>query len=211
MKDAWYDKHMQIALSINACDAAEARDLALRAPRILGNGGMVHMDVHPHSFQGVMVPHGMQTEVHLMVRDWEALLVPWFEVGAFRAVIPADYMDKKNMRRAQEVAARYGAAIMPSFAYSDDTEDFSAYAGFGAFQVLAVPAGKSGQRFDMRAIQKIKTLRAAFPDAILEVDGGMTPVTAARAKDAGADIVVSSSCIWGAESPHEAYEQLTRI
>jgi pentose-5-phosphate-3-epimerase len=65
--------------------------------------------------------------------------------------------------------------------------------------------------FDGRAIEKIKALRAAFPDAILEVDGGITPVTAARAKDAGADIVVSSSYIWSAESPHEAYEKFLAI
>lgn len=202
---------MQVALSINARDAAEARDLALRAPRIIGAEGMVHADVHPQSFQGVTVPKGMRTEVHLMVRDWEARLVPWFEAGAFRAVIPANYMDTASMRRSREVAARYGATVMPSFSYDDDTADFSAYAGFTAFQVLAVPAGKSGQRFDMRAIEKLKALRTAFPDAILEVDGGMTPVTAARAKDAGADIAVSSSCIWNAESPHEAYEKFSRI
>jgi ribulose-phosphate 3-epimerase len=202
---------MQIALSINARDAAEARDLALRAPRIMGAGGMVHMDVHDASFQGVMVPQSVKTEVHLMVRDWESRLTSWLEAGVFRAIIPAEYMDKENMHRAQEVATRYGAHIMPSFSYADETADFSPYVGFSAFQILAVPAGKSGQAFDMRAIEKIKALRAAFLDAILEVDGGMTPVFVARAKDAGADIVVSSSCIWGAESPHEAYEQLSRI
>ncbi len=202
---------MLVALSINARTAEEARDLALRAPRIVGVGGMVHVDIHKGSFQGVMVPKGIRTEVHLMVPDWEARLVPWFAASAFRAVIPEQYMDIHSLRRACEVAARYKASIMPSFAYEGVTTDFSAFAGVGAFQILAVPAGKSGQRFDMRAIQKIKTLRAAFPDAILEVDGGMTPVTAARAKDAGADIVVSSSCIWGAESPHEAYEKFARI
>ena len=202
---------MLVALSINARTAEEARDLALRAPAVVGVGGMVHVDVHAGSFQGVMVPKGMRTEVHLMAPDWEARLVLWFAAGAFRAVIPAHFTDAHSLRRACEVAARYKASIMPSFAYDDEIKDFSGFAGVSAFQILAVPAGKSGQRFDMRAIQKIKTLRAAFPDAILEVDGGMTPVTAARAKDAGADIVVSSSCIWGAESPHEAYEQFARI
>lgn len=202
---------MQVALSINARDAAEARDLALRAPRIVGPSGMVHVDVHAGSFQGVTVPVGMQTETHLMVADWEVRLVPWFAAGAFRAAIPAYFMDAHSLRRACEVAARYSATIMPSFTYDDDIADFSAYAGVSAFQILAVPAGRSGQRFDARAIEKIKVLRAAFPDAILEVDGGMTPVTAARAKDAGADIAVSSSYIWGAESPHAAYEKFAHI
>ncbi len=202
---------MQVALSINAHNAAEVRDLALRAPRIVGVGGTVHVDIHPQSFQDVTVPKCVRTEVHLMVRDWESRLVPWFDAGAFRAIIPAAYMGAASMLRARAVAAQYGASIMPSFTYDDAADDFSPYAGFTAFQVLAVPAGKSGQAFDARAIKKIKTLRTAFPSAILEVDGGMTPLTAAHAKEAGADIVVSSSCVWGAESPHEAYEKLERI
>lgn len=202
---------MQVALSINARTGAEVRDLALRAPRIVGRSGMVHMDVHSQSFQGVLVPRSIQAEVHLMVRDWESRLVPWFEAGAFRAVIPADYMDVHSMRRAREVAARYGASIMPSFSSGMDLPDLAPYAPFNAFQVLAVPAGMSGHAFDVRAIEIIRALRTAFPDAILEVDGGMTPVIAARAKDAGADIVVSSSCIWNASSQHEAYEQFARI
>lgn len=202
---------MFVALSINAQTADEVRDLVLRAPRIIGQGGMVHMDVHANSFQGITVPKGVRTEVHLMVPDWEMRLAPWFEAGAFRVVIPVDFMDIQSFRRAGEVAARYGATIMPSFACDDTAVDFSAYMGVNALQVLAVPAGKSGQQFDIRAIQKIKALRAAFPNAILEVDGGITPVTAARAKDAGADIAVSSSYIWGADSPKDAYDTLFRI
>ena len=206
-----YAVSMQVALSINARDGAEARDLALRAPRIVGENGMAHIDVHPQSFQGIFVPQSIKTEVHLMVRDWEGRLVSWFEAGVFRVVIPAEYMDTDTMRRAREVAARYGATIMPSFSYADDTVDFSSYGGFTAFQILAVPAGKSGHIFDSRAIEKIKALRVAFSDAILEVDGGMNPLTAARVKDAGADIVVSFSYVWGADSPHEAYEKLVSL
>ncbi len=202
---------MQVALSINARDAVEARDLALRAPAVVGKGGMAHMDVHPRSFQGVLVPEGVKTEVHLMADDWEARLVPWFEAGAFRAVIPAEYLDGAAMRRAREVAARYGVSIMPSFSSAGVLPDLRPYAACGAFQVLAVPAGMSGHAFDMRAIGMIEALRAAFPDAILEVDGGMTPVTAARAKEAGADIAVSASCIWNAASPKDAYERFARI
>lgn len=202
---------MQAALSINARTAAEARDLVLRVPRIVGARGMAHMDVHPRSFQGVLVPYGVRTEVHLMMRDWEARLVPWFAAGAFRAIIPAEYLDGENTARAREIAARYGASIMPSFPSEGALPDLGPYAAFSGFQVLAVPAGVSGHAFDMRAIGHLKALRAAFPDAILEVDGGMTPAHAARAKEVGADIAVSASCIWNAESPHKAYEQFGRI
>ncbi len=216
---------MQVALSINARDAVQARDRALRAATILPPAGIIHIDIGDGIYASIvswgdaaawraLAPTGIKTEVHLMARDWESRCVPWLEAGAFRIIIQADLADREDARRAREITARYHAELMLSFSLRDDSADVSSYAEFAeftAFQVLAVPAGRSGQKFDERAIQKIQALRAAFPHAILEVDGGITPVLAARAKEAGADIVVSSSFIWNAESPKEAYELLTRI
>jgi ribulose-phosphate 3-epimerase len=202
---------MQVALSINAHDMATARDLALRAPGITGPDGIAHIDVYPGSFQGILMPRGMRVEVHLMVPDWEARLTPWLEAGAFRAVIPADYIDTALLGRAVESAARYGASIMPSFRGADALPNLRPYAGITAFQILAVPEGSTGHSFDSRTIATLRALRAAFPDAILEIDGGITPITAARAKEAGADVAVSASCIWNAASPQAAYDQLSRI
>lgn len=213
---------MQVALSINARDASEARDLALRAIHIVPQGGIIHIDISDGIYTAnatwddavewrTFAPHGIKTEVHLMARDWESRLVSWLNAGAFRIIIQADLADKDGARRAKEIVSRYGAELMLSFPLHDDTHDFSPYAAFTAFQVLAVPAGKSGQKFDERALQKINALRAAFPNAILEVDGGITPVIATRVADAGANIVVSSSYIWNATSPKQAYEQLERM
>ena len=50
-----------------------------------------------------------------------------------------------------------------------------------------------------------------LPHAIIEVDGGITPETAKWAKDAGADIVVSASYIFGSKDPEGAYEELKKI
>jgi len=202
---------MQVALSINVRSEAEVRDRVLRAQRIVGVNGMVHMDIHPQSFMGVHMPEAIQTEVHLMVRDWEERLVSWLEAGAFRAIIPADYIHIDSMRRAHDIALRYGASIMVSFSSAHNLPDLALYATCTAFQVLAVPAGMSGHSFDTRAIEKIKVLRATFPNAILEVDGGMTPIIAARMKEAGANIVVSASCIWNASNPHDTYNTFQRI
>lgn len=202
---------MRVALSINAYDAVEARDLLLRAPHIVGHDGIVHIDVHDTSFQDVMVPRDVKTEVHLMVCDWEVRLVPWLEAGVFRIIIQVGFAGVDEARRAREVAARYGAEIMLSIALEDTIHHIAPYIGFTAFQILAVPMGQSGQKCSESALERIAILRAAVPDAILEIDGGMTPITVARAKEAGADIAVSSSYIWGAENPKDAYSALSRI
>ena len=213
---------MQVALSINARNEAEARNLALRAARIVSQDGIIHIDVCDGAYTQnaswgdascwrAITPKGIKTEVHLMARDWEARLVPWLHAGAFRIIVPVDVIGVDEATRAREVAARYGAELMLSVSLADAILSAVSYVGFGAFQILAVPTGRSGQQFNEGAIKKIKALRAAMPNAILEVDGGMTPLNAARAGEAGADIIVSSSYIWNAENPHEAYQSLLRI
>lgn len=213
---------MQVALSINAQSEAEARDYARRAAHIIPVGGIAHIDIGdgiytPNATWGdagawrALAPVGIKTEVHLMARDWEARLVPWLEAGAFRIIIQVGLVRTDEAKRAREVAARYGAEIMLSVSLADEVADALAYAGFASFQILAVAAGRSGQAFNESAFQKIQALRAAAPNAILEVDGGITPVIAARALDAGADIAVSSSYVWNADNPQAAYERLSRI
>ena len=69
--------------------------------------------------------------------------------------------------------------------------------------------GLAGQKFLPLALEKVKWLKYAIPDAIIEVDGGITPETAKWAKDAGADIIVSASYIFGSKEPRRRrYEAL---
>ena len=213
---------MQVALSINARNETDARDLARHAARIVPRGGIVHIDIGDGIYTPnttwddavawrTMAPAGVKTEVHLMARDWESRLVPWLEAGAFRVIIHIGLASVNEAKRAREVAARYGAEVMLSISLADDVVDALAYADFASFQILAVIAGRSGQIFNESAIQKIKDLRVAVPNAILEVDGGITPIIAARANEAGADIVVSYSYIRDADNPKEAYEKLVSL
>jgi ribulose-phosphate 3-epimerase len=91
-------------------------------------------------------------------------------------------------------------------------EDFAPYLrDISRFQVLCVTPGLAGQKFLPLALEKVKWLKYALPDAIIEVDGGITPETAKWAKDAGADSVVSASYIFDNKDPEKAYEELKKI
>ena len=61
------------------------------------------------------------------------------------------------------------------------------------------------------ALEKIAALRAKFPNATIEVDGGVTPDVARAVKKAGADTITSDHFIWSAEDPGRAYEILKGI
>ena len=70
--------------------------------------------------------------------------------------------------------------------------------------VLTVEPGFGGQAFMPDAVQKCRVLRAAAPDLLIEVDGGINSKTAAVAAEAGADVLVAGSAIFGAPDPQQA-------
>ena len=214
---------MQIALSINAADSGEARDLLLRARDIVPPLGWIHIDVGDGAYNPVAnwgdasefaatmkdMP-GMNAEVHLMAEDYEERIVPWLEAGAKRVIVQADLL--RDAEYLMELGEKYGATMMLSVPPHIPVSDLAPYYGkFGAFQILCVTPGTSGQAFQEGALATIAAVRAAVPDAIIEADGGMAPDTLRRAKAAGADIAVSSSYVWKAVDPKRAYAELLSI
>jgi len=45
---------------------------------------------------------------------------------------------------------------------------------------------------------KVETLRQKFPDLNIQVDGGLSPETIDQAAEAGANVIVAASAIFGA-------------
>ena len=82
---------------------------------------------------------------------------------------------------------------------------------FDFFLVLAVSAGQSGDSFNEMALEKIKFLREKTPQAIIEVDGGVNFETAKMVKEAGANIIVSSSYIFDSPDPAGAFQELKNL
>lgn len=214
---------MTVSLSINALDRAGAEALVNRAASFLPPGGILHVDVGDGSYtpeaswgdpaewlaMKALVPSAF-LEVHLMATDWEGRLIPWLEAGAKRVIVQIDLA--RDARNLLDVVRRYGASVMLSIPPRVSADRALAYRGIcNEFQILSVPPGRSGQSFDPGALAKISLMRAAFPGAILELDGGVTPGILRPAKAAGTDIAVSASYIWNAPDPQAAYEELARI
>lgn len=71
--------------------------------------------------------------------------------------------------------------------------------------------GYSGEKFDERVFEKIKTLKTNWPDVKIMVDGGIDLEIAKRLKDAGADGLVVGSHIWNAKNIEEAIRDLQSL
>ncbi len=69
--------------------------------------------------------------------------------------------------------------------------------------IMSVNPGFGGQKFIPSTVDKIKKLRKLINDssskALIEVDGGVTTSNCRMLKDAGADVLVAGSAIFGAE------------
>jgi len=69
--------------------------------------------------------------------------------------------------------------------------------------VMSVQPGFGGQKFDPVAVEKIAALdalrRSTGRDFLISVDGGINAATAPACREAGADILVSGSWLFGAD------------
>lgn len=67
--------------------------------------------------------------------------------------------------------------------------------------VMTVHPGFGGQKFMASELPKVSALRARYPDLNIEVDGGLGLGTIDQAADAGANVIVAGSAIFGASDP----------
>lgn len=77
--------------------------------------------------------------------------------------------------------------------------------------VMTVNPGYSGQSFIESALDKVREIRAAMPDIDIEVDGGVNSETCRMVRDAGANILVSASYLFGSKNKAEAVSTLKGI
>ena len=76
---------------------------------------------------------------------------------------------------------------------------------------MTVYPGFGGQKFMEEAADRIKAARAILPDLPIEVDGGINAQTAEITKEAGADVFVAGSYIFGRDSVAKQVAELTSI
>ncbi|CAL1695277.1 unnamed protein product [Somion occarium] len=104
-----------------------------------------------------------------------------------------DAIHERNMKA--------GVAISPdtpSTAITDEVADAA-----DMLLVMTVYPGRGGQRFLDRCVPKVSELRARFPHKDIEVDGGVGPKTIGPCADAGSNVIVAGTAIFGAEKPEE--------
>jgi ribulose-phosphate 3-epimerase len=75
--------------------------------------------------------------------------------------------------------------------------------------VMSVNPGWGGQRYIPTSTERLARLRSLLPpEVVLEVDGGVSLETIDGARDAGTDLFVAGSSVFGADDPAAAFRAL---
>ncbi len=191
-----------------------------REVRLLERAGVtaLHLDVMdgqfvPNLTYGMPVVAGLRRltqlplDVHLMVQDPLRFVDAFYEAGADAITVHGEACDdpKPALDRIRELGAAVGLAVNPG----TPLEGILDYLPLcDLILIMSVEAGFGGQAFDSRAVERLRRVRAAREDVVLEVDGGITAETIARCAEAGADLFVVGSAIFDRANYAEAVQEL---
>jgi len=146
-------------------------------------------------------------ELHLMVWEPEKTMHQWVGTGAKRFVIhfESTYKRKELAEQLKESGLQSALAVNPETPY-EFIEEY--VPSFDMIQVMTVKPGLGGQEFMEDMLPKIKSLRRRFPNKPISVDGGINPVTAKKAIDVGANVLLAGSFIYKHKNIKEGLEEL---
>lgn len=145
-------------------------------------------------------PHAkVPLDVHLMISPADSYLEAFREAGAdIISVHPeAGPHLNRTLKRIRELGAKAGVVFNPStdpsvISWMMDEVDL--------ILVMSINPGFGGQSFMRSQLAKIERLRAMIDatgrDIPLEVDGGVTPETAALCRAAGATALVAGTAVF---------------
>lgn len=145
-------------------------------------------------------PHvNIPFDVHLMISPVDSYLEAFREAGADLISVHPEAGPHLNrtLRQIRKLGAKAGVVFNPST--SPDVIEFM-MDDIDLLLVMTVNPGFGGQSFITSQLKKIERLRkmidASGRDIILEVDGGVTAVTAPQCIAAGATALVAGSAVF---------------
>ncbi|MCK5892213.1 MAG: ribulose-phosphate 3-epimerase [Aeromicrobium sp.] len=209
---------IQITPSLLNADFAHLADEAARIP----NADWLHMDVMDNHFVpnltlGLPVIEALgkaapqPIDAHLMIADPDRWAPAYAEAGAGSITfhVEAAAAPVRLAREIRAQGARASMALKPATPIEPYAELLPE---LDMVLVMTVEPGFGGQKFLDLCLPKIRRAReliaASGGDVWLQVDGGVSLDTIERCAEAGADVFVAGSAVFGAEDPEQMVESL---
>ncbi|WP_299036547.1 ribulose-phosphate 3-epimerase [uncultured Pseudokineococcus sp.] len=201
--------------------SADFTDLAAEVRRI-STADAVHVDVMDNHFvpnltlglpvvERLAQVSALPLDCHLMVEAPDRWAPEYAEAGAQGVTFHAEAAAApvRLARELRRLGARAGVALNPA---TPVEPWFDLLGEVDMVLVMTVEPGFGGQSFLDVTLPKIRRLRAAISAAHLQVavqvDGGVSAATVGRAAEAGADVFVAGSAVYGQEDAAAAVDDL---
>lgn len=143
-------------------------------------------------------------DVHLMIVEPERYITRFAEAGADMITFHLEATSKvaECVELARKAGVKVGMSVRPATPVAELIPWLSM---IDMVLIMSVEPGFGGQSFMPHSIDKVRELRALAeehnPSLIIEVDGGISAGNAALLFDAGAEVLVAGSSVFGAEDP----------
>jgi ribulose-phosphate 3-epimerase len=155
---------------------------------------------------------GGVVDVHLMVEGPERHFAAFAEAGADSVTVHFETCPNLGdvVALAREHGLQVGMALNPETGV-DEAARAAREAEVDLVLCMSVHPGYSGQAFIPESLERVAELRALLPGSMhLQVDGGVGPENIVDLRDAGADLFVAATAIFGREDLPRAYRRLVR-
>ncbi len=179
---------------------------------------LVHVDimdgefVPPKTFKAEEIKDiktKLPKDVHLMVEHplKDGFIDSYIDAGASNITVHEeakddideclDYIKNKGLKAA--ISINPPTPLEKIFKYVDKVD---------MVLVMSVNPGYAGQKFIVDVLPKIEELRRLKPELDIEIDGGISKDNIKKAADAGANVFVAGSSIFGKENRKKAIDDL---
>jgi ribulose-phosphate 3-epimerase len=170
-------------------------------PITFGPGVIGSIAEQVHGVGGVL-------DVHLMIERPERQLADFASAGANSCTVHVETCPHLHrvLDQIHELGMRAGVTLNPAtpvVAISDAIR----YADH--VLCMSVDPGWGGQVFIDQSLERLREIHTRLlPGMGLEIDGGVGPKNAGACVEAGANLVVAGSAIYGQPSPGDAYREI---
>jgi ribulose-phosphate 3-epimerase len=214
------NRNIDIAPSILSADFSRLGEEIAAVER--GGANILHVDVMDGHFvpnitiglpvvKSLAAATKLPLDAHLMISEPGRYAAQFVSAGASMVSVhvEADPHLHRTLTSIKSAGAQAGVVLNPSTPVSA-VEEALLFADY--VLVMSVNPGFGGQKFIPESIQKVRRLRQMIIERQLnvriEIDGGIDRNNIETVVEAGAEIIVAGSAIFGSDSAEEAVKEL---